>query len=164
MTQMVEFDPKSFSTVGLLKCYSQIMDELKDRNVIRTRNNPSADYAEWLVSKKLGLKLEPNSSSGYDAVNTTGERVQIKSRRLDPSNNSRQLGVIRNLDGNEFDFLIGVVFDKDFNVKDAYKIPRNIISKFARFSKHQNGHILHLQGELLNTPSVDNITRILTGD
>jgi len=31
------------------------MDELKERKVIRTFNNPVADYAEWLVALKQDL-------------------------------------------------------------------------------------------------------------
>ncbi len=159
---MTGFDPKGFSTPDLLRCFAEVLDELKARGVVRTRNNPVADYAEWLVSRKLGLELMHNSSSGYDAIGTNGDRFQIKSRRLDPSNNSRQLSVIRNLNANKFDSLIGVLFDKDFAVKEAYKIPHNVIAKFARFSKHQNGHILHLRGDILNVPGVEDITHTLT--
>jgi hypothetical protein len=140
------------------------LDELKQRSVVRTRNNPVADYAEWLVAQRLGLSLERNSKSGYDATNTSGNRFQIKSRRLDPFNKSRQLSVIRNLDAGEFDYLIGVLFNRDFTVNEAYKIPRGLITKYARFSKHQNGYILHLRGDILRAQGVEDITHILRND
>lgn len=159
---MSEFDPKAFPTPSLLRCFADILDELKQRGVVRTRNNPVADYAEWLVAQRLDLSLERNSRSGYDATSTMNERFQIKSRRLDPSNKSRQLSVIRNLDAGEFDYLIGVLFDRDFTVKEAYKIPHGVIAKYARFSKHQNGHILYLRGDVLRDPSVEDITHILS--
>jgi hypothetical protein len=161
---MSEFDPKAFSTSDLLQCFADILDELKQRDVVRTRNNPVADYAEWLVAQRLGLSLERNSRSGYDATSAMKERFQIKSRRLDSSNKSRQLSVIRNLDAGEFDYLIGVLFDRNFTVKEAYKIPHGVIAKYARFSKHQNGHILYLRGDILRDPSVEDITHILSND
>jgi hypothetical protein len=159
---MTKFDPKAFSTPDLLRHFADIMDELKQRGVVRTRNNPVGDYAEWLVAQRLDLSLERNSKSGYDATNTSGERFQIKSRRLDPSNNSRQLSVIRNLDAGEFDYLIGILFDRDFTVNKAYKVPHGIIAKYARFSKHQNGHILHLRGDILRDPCVEDITHVFS--
>jgi len=159
--RMKKYDLNEFTISNLFKYFAYILDELKERNVIRTRNNPVADYAEWLVAKSFDLSLERNSRAGYDAINNRGERFQIKSRRLDPTNKSRQLSVIRNLKEKEFDYLIGVLFEKEFTVKEAYKIPHKIIENYARFSKHQNGHILNLKGRILEDPKVKNITQIL---
>jgi hypothetical protein len=161
---MAEFDSKGFSIHGLLCCFAEILDELKERSVVRTLNNPVSDYAEWLVAKKMDLKLVSNSNSGYDAKDAKGNRFQIKSRRLSPKNNSRQLGVIRKLNSNEFDYLIGVIFNKDFIVEEAYKIPQGVIDKFAPFNEHQNGHILHLRGDVLKALGVENITNIIKDD
>ena len=86
-----------FSTLELLQTYAGILNELKAREVIRTRNNPIADYSEWLVASKLNLKLEGNSSFGYDAVDSEGTRIQIKSRRITPDNKSVRSSAIRNL-------------------------------------------------------------------
>lgn len=159
---MIEFNPQKFSTFDLFRCYADILNELKKRQIIRTFNNPVADYAEWLVAQKLGLKLAANSRSGYDATNSANEKIQIKSRRLVPSNKSRQLGVIRNLEAVEFDYLIAVLFESDFSLKEAYKIPQNVITKYAKFSKHQNGYVLHLRGNILNDPVVEEITNDLS--
>ena len=158
---MTEFDWKVLTIPELLRCFANILDELKERKVVRTRNNPVADYAEWLVTQQLGLSLERSSKRGYDAIDQNGKRYQIKSRRLDPTNESRLLSVIRNLDTNEFDYLVGVLFNRDFTVKEAYKIPHSVIREHARFCEHVNGYLLHLQGEVLTAPGVENITEVL---
>ncbi len=158
---MAEFNWETLTVPELLRCFANILDELKERKVVRTRNNPVADYAEWLVTQQLGLSLERSSKRGYDAIDQNGKRYQIKSRRLDPTNESKLLSVIRNLDTNEFDYLVGVLFNRDFTVKEAYKIPHSVIREHARFSEHVNGHLLHLQGEVLTAPGVENITEIL---
>ena len=158
---MAEFNWEMLTVPELLRCFANILDELKERKVVRTRNNPVADYAEWLVTQQLGLSLERSSKRGYDAIDQNGKRYQIKSRRLDPTNESKLLSVIRNLDTNEFDYLVGVLFNRDFTVKEAYKIPHSVIREHARFSEHVNGHILHLQGEVLTAPGVENITEVL---
>ncbi len=158
---MAEFDWEGLTVPELLRCFADILDELKERKVVRTRNNPVGDYAEWLLTQRLGLLLERNSKRGYDATDTSGKRYQIKSRRLDQTNESKQLSVIRNLDTNEFDYLVGVLFNRDFTVREAYKIPHSVIREHAHFSEHQNGYILHLQGEVLAAPGVENITKVL---
>ncbi len=158
---MAEFNWETLTVPELLRCFANILDELKERKVVRTRNNPVADYAEWLVTQQLGLSLERSSKRGYDAIDQNGKRYQIKSRRLDPTNESKLLSVIRNLDTNEFDYLVGVLFNRDFTVKEAYKIPHSVIREHARFSEHVNGHLLHLQGEVLTAPGVENITEVL---
>lgn len=128
---------------------SEIMKELKCRSIIRTKNNPIADYCEWLVAKKFGWQLQNNSNAGFDVIDSDGLRVQIKCRTLDNGQGTRQLGVIRNLDSDTFDYLIAILFDEKINVVKACKISKGLIKKYSKFSKHQNGHILYLRGDLV---------------
>jgi hypothetical protein len=134
------------------------MDELKKRGVVRTRNNPVSDYAEWLVHKKMGFRLTGNSTQGVDATDDKGIRYQVKARHLISRSSSKQLGVIRNFKKKQFDFLIVVMFDRDFNIESAFQIPHGLISKYARFSRHQNGHILIMRGGVLSDSRTRDIT------
>ena len=149
------------SSIELMNMYAEILTELNRRNVVRTYNSPVGDYAEWLVSEKMDLRLEHNSKKGYDAFDyASGLRYQIKSRweRGIPSNQSRELNVIRNYDDNQFDYLVVVIFDEHFDVKEAYLLPHHIIKKHAQYNKHQNGYIVIARGSILNDPETKNIT------
>ena len=144
-----------FPIKNLLSIYGNVVVELRNRGVLRTFNNPVADYAEYIIAKKLKLKLTKNSNKEYDAIDLkSGIKYQIKSRRITRYGNSRQLGVIRNLNKAEFNFLIAVIFNESFDIVESYKIPRNIIKKYARFSQHQNGHILILRGDILKDKNI----------
>ena len=46
---------KNKTTVALLKLYSEVMRELRDRKVITTWNNPVGDLTVRLVEEVLGL-------------------------------------------------------------------------------------------------------------
>jgi len=128
------------------------MEELRQRKLIRSSNNPVSDYAEKIVCEKLGLSLKGKSSKGYDAIDEkTGTRYQIKARRLTSHNQSRQLSVIRNLDKELFEYLIAVIFDEIFKPLEIWQIPHKTIPRYARYSKHQNGHILALTVKYLKT-------------
>jgi len=142
----------------LLKLHAAAIDELKNRGVLRTKNNPVGDYAEWLVSSAFNLTLANNSAAGHDAESRDGKKIQIKSRRITENNRSKQLGVIRNLEKNDFDELIAVIFNESYEIIEAYSIPHSTISKYSAHRAHVNGHILHLRGALLLDNSVLNIS------
>ena len=91
-------------------------------------------------------------------------KYQVKSRweRDDISSSKRRaLNVIRNYEDNQFDYLIVVIFDTNFNVKEAYSIPHEIIKDYCRYSAHQNGYIVVASGPILNDPLTVNITKLL---
>lgn len=138
----------------LLSLHTASTEELRSRGVVRTSNSPVGDYTEWLVSRALDLELASNSASGFDALDSSGTRYQIKGRRVTARNNSRQLGAIRNLDSTNFDFLVAIVFDEAFEVIEAVKIPHTIVKKYARLRRHVNGHVLYARGEVLSDRGV----------
>jgi hypothetical protein len=151
-------DLTKFSVAELLALNGAILVELRRRNICRTENNPTGDYAEYLAAEKLGLELNNNSKLGYDAVDPIGLRYQIKGRRITPKNHSTQLSVIRNLDNQEFDHLVALLFDENYSVLKAAKVPHGIIGEHAKYNSHQNGHILHLNTKLLGDFRVENLT------
>ncbi len=152
----------SFEVIELLQAYAAIIDELKARGIARTMNSPVADYAEWLMATKLGLTLSANSKAGFDAQDKNGLRYQVKSRRMSPKTKSVRLGSIRNLKDNPFDYLLGVIFDYDFHVPYAAKIPWKIVAEESGFSERTNSAIFHLRKSLFERDEVEDITSMLT--
>lgn len=148
------------SVKKLLSSYVEIMDKLLALGVVRTYNNPVSDYAEWLIHKNLNLSLATNSQKGYDAIDKKNNvKYQIKSRRNSHNKTINQLGVIRNLKDNDFDYLIAIIFNHDFSINKIWKMPKKIIKKYSKFSKHQNGYILRLNSEILQDKLTEDITK-----
>ena len=141
----------------LLKLQATVIDELKKRGVVRTRNNPVGDYTEWLVAKSLCLELADNSAAGYDAIDEKGARYQIKGRRITAENKSRQLSAIRNYEGNEFDYLVAIIFNEYYDIIEARLAPHEVVGSYAKYREHVNAHILHLKGPILDDPRVTDI-------
>ncbi len=146
----------------LLKLHAAIINELKRRKVVRTKNNPVGDYTEWLVSKALNLKLANNSAAGYDGIDENGIKYQIKGRRITPENKSRQLSAIRKLNEKDFDYLVGVVFDENYSVIDAVVVPHDVVVEYSTYREHVNAHILHLRGAILEDPRVRSIREAIS--
>ena len=154
-------DVQALSVQQLLATHSAVLAELQARNILRTGNNPTGDYVEWLVADRLGLTLEANSAVGFDACCADGMRYQIKGRRLASAKAPAQLGVIRNLQACHFDFLIAVVMHADWSVAYAAKIPHSALESAAKFRAHVNGHVLRMTRGILNVDGVEDLSTIL---
>jgi hypothetical protein len=141
----------------LLRLYCDLIQEFRKRGIIHNGNNVVADYGEKIVADKLNLKLQPGSYKGYDAIDEkTGLKYQVKARQLTQHNgaSARQLGVIRDLENRPFDFLVAVIFDEIMEPKEILQIPIEVISKYSRFIKRINGHVLILAGDILQDETV----------
>jgi hypothetical protein len=130
------------------------MVELLRRGLVRTANNPVADYAEYLVAQRLNATLASSSTSGYDAISADGTRYQIKARRLTRERASRQLSVLRNLDADSFDVLVIVLFGRSFELTGMWAVPIEVVRTNAVYRSHVNGHVLHARATLLDDPRV----------
>lgn len=133
----------------LLALSRAILAELRRRGVIRTGNAPAGDYAELLVQRTTSGELAPNSQKSWDVLAGDGERLQVKARVVtDPrANGERQLSVFRSWD---FDAAVVVLFDDDFCVWRAARLPVETFQAAARFVEHVSGYRVFATDELLD--------------
>jgi hypothetical protein len=113
----------------LLQEYNRLMQRLQEAGIIRS-NNLVADYGEYLTSKMLDLTLMPSGNKDYDAIDKEGTKYQIKTRKGSRHKIASILPTDRTLEELktcDFDFLLGMVFDNDWNVRLLLKIPREKI-------------------------------------
>lgn len=149
---------KNLTAAGLLNLHAQIGEELRERGIVRSANNPTGDLAEYLFCAAFGWTQAPNSEPGYDATGPDGTRYQIKGRRVHRRNPSRQLSAIRNLAGMHFDMLAGVIFDDNFRVIRAALIPRDVIEGQSTYVAHTNSHRFILRENVWSAPGVIDVT------
>jgi hypothetical protein len=151
------FQLNNLSPLELLRMYGAILDEFRTRGIVRTINNPLADYTEWLVAQKLNLSIQANSTAGYDAVDQVGQRYQIKARRA-----GYHLSALRNADQQLFDYVIAVIYTHDFDIQLALKIPYAVVMHYARYTAHTHSHTLIINPAIIHELMVENITALLT--
>lgn len=150
------------SVRDLLKIHAQVIEELRDRQIVRTGNAPLGDYAELLFSVAFGWTLSNNSSMGFDAVDERGVRYQIKARRLTGASKSRQLSAIRKLPEKTFDMLAAVVFDADHQVSRAILLPHAEVAARAARVEHTNSWRLTMDDKLWRAPGAIDVTKPLS--
>ena len=140
----------------MLRTHKAVIDELRRRGVVNSNNNPIGDYTEWLVCDRLGLETQDNSTTAFDAIDTQGVRYQIKARRSNA--NSVQFSAVRKLEQHGFDYVVAVVFDEDYSVRQAIRIPYHVFPKLARYQRHTNGYILKWTPKTVEEAGVKDIT------
>lgn len=151
------------NALGLLRVYDTVMQELIETGVLRSRNNPVADFAEYLCCEAFDWQLNTRSTKGHDAVDINGVRYEIKARRMSASNQSRQLSAIRKIDERNFDFLVGILFDANFSIVRAAQIPWSTVRECGTFVASTNSTKFMLRDAVWDIEGVSDITEHLRG-
>lgn len=149
---------QSASADALLRLFGDVLEELRRRKLVRSNNNPVADFSEQIAAECLGLKLESPCGAGHDGMDNAGSRFQVKGRRLTAHNKSRQLSFIRDIDSKPFDFLVGILFDAEFHVLRACVVPFEVVRRRCTFSKKVKAHRLILRDDVWDEDGVQDIT------
>ena len=143
--------------VELLQTHRAVIDELRRRGVVTTRDNPIGGYTEWLVRGRMGLTKAAKGQKGSDTTDTNGKRYQIKGGRKERG--SVPFSPVRNLKERLFHFVIAVAFNDNYSVRFAVKVPYETVCKLAR--QTVNGPALRLTDNILEEPGVKNIRKFL---
>ncbi|HEX8753199.1 MAG TPA: hypothetical protein VF731_07270 [Solirubrobacterales bacterium] len=131
----MDYEASTRSKRQLLSDWVAIMRQLRVAGVIRTNNNPIGDIAEAIVCDHYQGKRASFSQKGWDVKTPSGERIQVKSRRKTPDSNPTVLSPIS---GDEYDSLIVIVFNEDFQVSEGLKATRALVeSHFSLDKKNQ---------------------------
>ena len=144
----------------LLRLYAEVLEALRGRDYVRSANNPVADYAEKLVCVAFGLDPAPKSNKGYDARDPqTGERYEIKARRVTPHNKPTRFSPLRDFEAQHFDHLVAILFNSNFSVHQAVKVPWAAINDEMSFhSEYVNGRIVYVRDVLWTAAGAVDIT------
>lgn len=143
-------DIKNKTLSELLELHVEVNEELRERGIVRSANNPTGDLTEYLFCSAFGWKQAPNSEKGFDATDKDGVRYQIKGRRVHRRNKSRQLSPIRDFSG--FDFLAAALFDDSYRISKAIILPVAVVADRSAYVKHTNSYKFTLRDEVWFVP------------
>ncbi|WP_026374325.1 hypothetical protein [Agrococcus lahaulensis] len=131
-------------TRELLVRYGATLTELERRGVVRTRNAPVGDYAEYLAAHVYSASRMPNSVKSYDLRGPDGTRYQVKTRTVRPGMKAgAAFSVIRSYD---FDVMVYLALDwETYEVAWAREVPVAEMEGVGRFSAHINGTLVRIK-------------------
>jgi hypothetical protein len=147
---MTDIDLQKLKDAELIELYGAVMEELRERDIVRSANNPIADIAERLIADYYEVDPEPPNSKTYDIVTKDGTTIQVKALRRTKSSR-RNLSPLRSLD---FDYLAAVIFKADMQPLEALLIPVEAVREHVRWSKTWNAQCLSITTHLRDDPRV----------
>jgi len=151
----------TLSAPELLAVSGRAEQMLRDRGVLRTRNRPAGDYAEYLIWKEFGGNLAPNSQRDWDVKTDDGERIQVKGCAL-PVGSPPSSADFSAMRGFDFDLLILVVFrEPNYLVEEAWRAPIGIVRQAAKHSDYLNASHVRLTKQFRAIEGVESIAEQL---
>lgn len=142
------------STRELLALWSHALRELRDREVVRTFNNPIGDIAEALVALHYGGERGSFAQASWDVKTREGELLEVKALRRTGAKTRRNLSPVRS-DG--YDAVIIVIFAEDLRVDEAIRVPREVVNELFAWNEHVAGRIIRVTKKLLEHPGARRI-------
>lgn len=142
----------------LLETYAGIMADLENRDLV-VNGSVEGGVAERLVCHSLQLERAPRDNAGFDGIDRAagGIRYQIKGSRVQEER--PRLSPIGGRQQTPFEFLVAVLFDLDFNVRLALKIPFAVIQELVGPDRSVNGYQLRITQTLQDHNNVCNISQ-----
>jgi hypothetical protein len=147
-------DLSELPTRELLALWAQTLRELRDREVVRTFNNPIGDIAEALVALHYDGERGSFSQASWDVKTQKGELLQVKALRRTGAKTRRNLSPVRS-DG--YDVVIVVIFTEDLRVEQAIRIPQPVVNELFAWREHIAGRVITVTKKLLDHPKVSSI-------
>ena len=155
---------EKLSNIDLIKSYSKIIEILKDRGIIRTKNitgELGENYAiEYYSStpRLPKLQLAPTSTRNIDAISTSGERYSIKTI----SGNNRLTGVFYGLnnpesnqeDAQKFEYLLIVILNDNFGLEKILEITWNQFLKYKKWHSRMQAWNVSVTKSLLEEANI----------
>ena len=140
---MKDFDIKSLTDQEVISLYPKTLQELKNRKIIRT-NNLVGDLGEYWCIKKYNetaglpkLQDAPESTKNIDAISVKGERYAIKSTSGSVTSTFASIPI--NDDTKPlFEYVVLVLFDKAYVLKEIYELNWEQFLKFRRMKPPEN--------------------------
>lgn len=150
-------DLSRLSTRDLLRLYADILTALVERGVVRSRNAPAGDLAEYLVATAYAGELAPPSEKSWD-VRTDGRRLlQVKARLIAAGDNkSHVYSPFRSWD---FDACVFLLLDAHtYEINRAVELPVATVQALARETAWVKGFRITTKTPLLEQPGAVDVT------
>jgi hypothetical protein len=99
----------------------------------------TGEIGEILVCKQMKLKMMKDPRSiGYDAVDSNGYKVQIKTRRGESGNTPRETGRLGRFSTHKFDYALLGILDDKYQLTEIWRSEYKVIEPIISSQKRRN--------------------------
>jgi hypothetical protein len=164
MVASTDIDVRSLTVRDLLRLSAVIVTELNSRGVVRSRNAPAGDLAEYLVAKAYQGKLAGPSVKSWD-VQAGDQKLQVKCRLVEPG--TRRYESFSPFRSWDFDACVFIALDcYTYDVVQAVEVPAAAVKAIARETAWVKGYrvsVRQLAGSIAGARDVTYLIRQALG-
>jgi hypothetical protein len=144
-------DLARLTTRELLRLYADILTELVERKIVRSRNAPAGDLAEYLVCVAYDGQLAPPSEKSWDVRARDGRTLQVKTRLI--AEGDRKTHFYSPFRSWDFAACVFMILDAhSYEVVRAVEVPVDEVRTLARAAPHVNGFRISTRTPLIRIP------------
>ena len=146
----------------IISLYSELITELKNRSIIRTKNL-LGDLGEYLAihhySKNPNfpnLQAAPAGTQNVDALSRKGERYSIKSISGNLTSVFYGLNDVdsKDVDAQKFEYVVIVLFSNEFKLLKILELPWALFLENKRWHKTMRGWNLSITKKLVESATI----------
>lgn len=115
--------------------YFETLKELRSHGVILNSKDFTSQLGEWIVESYYNGKRAENGIQKYWDVDTSEGKIQVKTHAKADTTKARWSNLKKNKT-EEIDFVIIIVFTKDYQLKEFYKAPWDVV--FEEIRQHKD--------------------------
>jgi hypothetical protein len=159
MPPRMDIDVRSLTVRELLRLSASIVTELNIREVVRSRNPPAGDLAEYLVAKAYQGELAAPSVKSWD-VQAGARKLQVKCRLVD--RDDRRSQTFSSFRSWEFDACVFMTLDcYTYDVIRAVEVPMATVKTLARETSWVKGHNISVKRIVGPVPGARDVTDLI---
>ena len=159
---MKSFSSSTYSDSDLIHIYSELLQEMKARNIIRSKN-VTGDLGEFIAidyyrnTKGLPkLQFAPPSTKNIDAISVNGDRYSIKTTTTHTTGAFYGIEKNANLNSTKqaFEYLILVKLDDNFSTELILEIDWPTFFKYKHWHSRINAYNIIISNELIKESKI----------
>ncbi len=154
---IMQIDYTDFSDIELIKKYGELLNEMRLRKLIRSKN-VTGDLGEYIVINHYNqtkglpkLQFAPPSTKNIDAISVDGERYSIKCTTTNTTGAFR--GIPKDFSPNEirqlFEYVVIIKLDKMYETELILQIDWPTFLKHIHWHSRIQAHTLSLSQSLI---------------
>ncbi|MDV2465315.1 hypothetical protein CMU96_07690 [Elizabethkingia anophelis] len=116
----------------LLKKFFALLEDLREVNILKNKKDFTGQIGEWLVEMIYdGERSQSGIEKGWD-VKVNNEFIQVKTHAKSSTNSNRWSALKCDYENIKIDYLIIIVFEQDYKLREFFKIPWSEALKYVK--------------------------------
>lgn len=115
--------------------YFQALKELRNQGVLLNSKDFTSQLGEWIAEEYFDGKRSENGIQKHWDINSSIGKIQVKTHAKGDNTTARWSN-LKKIETTEIDFVVIIVFTKNYQLKEFYNAPWNVV--YEKIRQHRD--------------------------